>query len=135
MDEKNTPKMGHEPHVAPFEMFDDWFKDAKSNEDAYPDAMTLATADKDGRPSARIVLLKGFDDRGFVFTPIMKAARAANLLKTAMRHCASIGKRSKNVCESKVRSPRLMALNLMSISHRAHVAASLAPGHRYNHAR
>ena len=67
MDEKNTPKLGHEPHNAPFEMFDSWFEEAKSKETAYPDAMTLATADAQGRPSARIVLLKEFDPRGFVF--------------------------------------------------------------------
>lgn len=67
MDEKNTPKMGHEPHEAPFEHFDDWFRKAKEAEKVYPDAMTLATADAQGRPSARIVLLKEFDPRGFVF--------------------------------------------------------------------
>ena len=67
MDEKNTPKMGHEDHAVPFDLFDVWFKEAKNKEKPYPDAMTLATADARGRPSARIVLLKDFDQRGFVF--------------------------------------------------------------------
>ncbi|MAZ34446.1 MAG: pyridoxamine 5'-phosphate oxidase [Thalassospira sp.] len=67
MDEKNTPKIGHEAHAVPFDLFDVWFNEAKNKEKPYPDAMTLATADANGRPSARIVLLKGFDERGFVF--------------------------------------------------------------------
>jgi pyridoxamine 5'-phosphate oxidase len=67
MDEKNTPKIGHEAHSVPFDLFDVWFNEAKNKEKPYPDAMTLATADANGRPSARIVLLKGFDERGFVF--------------------------------------------------------------------
>ncbi|OSQ29192.1 pyridoxamine 5'-phosphate oxidase [Thalassospira sp. MCCC 1A03138] len=59
--------MGHEDHAVPFDLFDVWFKEAKNKEKPYPDAMTLATADARGRPSARIVLLKDFDLRGFVF--------------------------------------------------------------------
>lgn len=44
-----------------------WFEQALSAVLPEPNAMTLATATPDGRPSARIVLLKGFDERGFVF--------------------------------------------------------------------
>ncbi|MBK6933219.1 MAG: pyridoxamine 5'-phosphate oxidase [Saprospirales bacterium] len=51
----------------PFEQFDRWFKEALSSELVEPNAMTLASATLDGRPSARIVLLKGFDHQGFVF--------------------------------------------------------------------
>ena len=51
----------------PVEQFARWWRDALSAEVPEPDAMTLATADASGRPSGRIVLLKGFDDRGFVF--------------------------------------------------------------------
>jgi len=47
--------------------FDRWFADALAANVPEPNAMTLATADAAGRPSARIVLLKGFDARGFVF--------------------------------------------------------------------
>jgi pyridoxamine 5'-phosphate oxidase len=50
----------------PFEQFARWFEQARATE-ADPTAMTLATATADGRPSARMVLLKGFDARGFVF--------------------------------------------------------------------
>jgi len=51
----------------PIKQFDKWFNEALKAEVAEPTAMTLATATPDGRPSARIVLLKGFNDEGFVF--------------------------------------------------------------------
>jgi len=51
----------------PFAQFARWFDEAIAAGAAEPNAMTLATVDPDGRPSARIVLLKGLDPRGFVF--------------------------------------------------------------------
>ncbi len=51
----------------PMEQFRRWFADAESAEVPEPNAMTLATADTAGRPSARIVLLMAFDAQGFVF--------------------------------------------------------------------
>ena len=51
----------------PIEQFRNWFEEALAANLHEPNAMTLATAFSDGRPSARVVLLKGFDERGFVF--------------------------------------------------------------------
>jgi pyridoxamine 5'-phosphate oxidase len=51
----------------PFLQFSRWFQEALNAGFTEPNAMTLATADADGRPSARIVLLKGYDERGFTF--------------------------------------------------------------------
>ena len=51
----------------PYAMFAAWLADAKRGEPNDPNAMTLATCSPDGAPSARIVLLKGADARGFVF--------------------------------------------------------------------
>lgn len=51
----------------PIEQFKQWLGDARTAELIEPTAMTLATATPDGRPSARIVLLKGIDENGFVF--------------------------------------------------------------------
>jgi pyridoxamine 5'-phosphate oxidase len=51
----------------PFVQFQRWFDDAVRAEVAEPNAMTLATATPDAYPSARVVLLKGVDSRGFVF--------------------------------------------------------------------
>jgi pyridoxamine 5'-phosphate oxidase len=51
----------------PFEQFREWFNTAVAENLPEPNAMTLATATPDGVPSARMVLLKDFDQRGFVF--------------------------------------------------------------------
>jgi pyridoxamine 5'-phosphate oxidase len=51
----------------PIRQFRLWFEQAAAANLPEPNAMTLATATPDGRPSARIVLLKSFDERGFVF--------------------------------------------------------------------
>ncbi len=53
--------------ASPFEQFGLWFEQALEQNVPEPTTMTLATADAQGRPSARIVLLKGFDEAGFVF--------------------------------------------------------------------
>ena len=55
------------PHTDPFAHFQSWFDDATTSEPSDPNAMTLATATPDGHPAARIVLLKDWDARGFVF--------------------------------------------------------------------
>src|SRR5437879_13207545 len=54
-------------HADPLAQFGSWFDEALQSGIALPNAMTLATATKKGRPSARAVLLKGFDALGFVF--------------------------------------------------------------------
>ncbi len=51
----------------PIEQFQRWWQEVLQAELSEPNGMTLATATPDGKPSARIVLLKGFDQRGFVF--------------------------------------------------------------------
>jgi pyridoxamine 5'-phosphate oxidase len=51
----------------PIAQFQDWFDDALDAEIEEPNGMTLATAAPNGQPSARIVLLKGVDERGFIF--------------------------------------------------------------------
>lgn len=51
----------------PFRQFEKWFQEAEAAKIPEPNAMVLATATRDGRPSARTVLLKGLDGRGFVF--------------------------------------------------------------------
>jgi len=51
----------------PFRQFEKWFQEAEAAKLPEPNAMLVATATRDGRPSARTVLLKGLDGRGFVF--------------------------------------------------------------------
>jgi pyridoxamine 5'-phosphate oxidase len=51
----------------PFQRFAEWFRDAEAAIPVDPNAMVLSSVGEDGRPSSRVVLLKGFDTRGFVF--------------------------------------------------------------------
>ncbi|HEY7567223.1 MAG TPA: pyridoxamine 5'-phosphate oxidase [Gemmatimonadaceae bacterium] len=63
----------------PGAQFRRWFADAERAQLLEPNAMTLATADATGRPSARIVLLKGVDARGFVFFTDYRSRKAREL--------------------------------------------------------
>ncbi len=63
----------------PFEQFGEWFARAEAVVSKLPDAMTLATASPAGKPSARMVLLKGFDERGFVFFTNYESRKASDL--------------------------------------------------------
>jgi pyridoxamine 5'-phosphate oxidase len=67
----------------PLRLFMAWFEDAKHAEPVNPDAMALATVDADGMPNARMVLLKGFDQRGFVFFTNLDSAKGHELSKAA----------------------------------------------------
>jgi pyridoxamine 5'-phosphate oxidase len=61
------------------EQFDRWFADAVAAELPEPNAMVLATADADGAPDARIVLMKGYDQFGIVFVTSYASAKGAQL--------------------------------------------------------
>ncbi len=63
----------------PIRQFAKWYDEAIAAGIPEPDAMTLATATKDGKPSARIVLLKSFDDHGFVFFTNYESRKAKDL--------------------------------------------------------
>jgi pyridoxamine 5'-phosphate oxidase len=61
------------------EQFDRWFADAVAAELPEPNAMVVATADADGAPDARLVLMKGYDAGGFVFGTSYASAKAAEI--------------------------------------------------------
>lgn len=63
----------------PFPLFRAWLEAAQTAELPQPLAMTLATADGEGRPAARTVLLRGFDERGFVFFTHYESRKAQEL--------------------------------------------------------
>ncbi|HEU5040881.1 MAG TPA: pyridoxamine 5'-phosphate oxidase [Gemmatimonadales bacterium] len=67
--------VSHDPMVE----FARWFAEAQEAQVLEPNAMTLATAGADGAPAARIVLLKGFDERGFVFFTDYRSGKGAEL--------------------------------------------------------
>ena len=63
----------------PYRRFGEWMERAMAGGVAEPTAMALATADAEGRPSVRMVLLKGFDERGFVFYTNLESRKAREL--------------------------------------------------------
>jgi pyridoxamine 5'-phosphate oxidase len=67
--------MADDPHA----IFEEWLAEARLAEPNDPTAMALATADADGRPSLRMVLLKGHDERGFVFYTNMDSRKGEEL--------------------------------------------------------
>jgi pyridoxamine 5'-phosphate oxidase len=66
-------------HGEPFARFGEWMQRAMDAGVAEPTAMALATADAEGRPSVRMVLLKGFDEQGFVFYTNLESRKAREL--------------------------------------------------------
>ncbi|OZI52527.1 pyridoxamine 5'-phosphate oxidase [Bordetella genomosp. 4] len=66
--------------ASPLEQFSLWFDQALQAQVPEPNAMTLATVDNTGQPSARTVLIKGFDERGFVFFTNYESRKGRDLL-------------------------------------------------------
>ena len=63
----------------PFKLFGEWFNKAKETEINDPNALALATADKSGVPSVRMVLLKDFSNKGFVFYTNLESKKSADI--------------------------------------------------------
>lgn len=78
----------------PFALFRDWFEAAKRSEPGDPNAMALATADADGLPNVRMVLLKAVEPSGFVFYSNSESAKGqelrANMWAAAVLHWKSL---------------------------------------------
>lgn len=66
-------------HDDPMAQFRQWFAEAVAADIPEPNACTLATVGSDGRPAARVILLKGFDDHGFVFYTNYESRKAREL--------------------------------------------------------
>lgn len=67
------------PASDPLLLFESWFDDARRQEPEYPDAVALATANASGRPSVRMVLLKGWNSDGFVFYTNLESRKGREL--------------------------------------------------------
>ena len=63
----------------PFKLFEEWFDKAKKSELNDPNALALATSDKEGIPSVRMVLLKGFSEKGFVFYTNLNSKKSEDI--------------------------------------------------------
>ena len=74
-----SDETGTAPFAEPFERFGELFQRARETDLREPTAMALATATAEGRPSVRMVLLKGFDEGGFVFYTNLESRKAGDL--------------------------------------------------------
>ncbi|MBF0333513.1 MAG: pyridoxamine 5'-phosphate oxidase [Alphaproteobacteria bacterium] len=70
------PNVGQDPIA----LFQAWLAEAEKSETNDPNAMSLATATPDGRPSSRMVLLKGVDPRGFAFYTNLESRKSLDLM-------------------------------------------------------
>ena len=66
----------------PFRLFGAWLEDAAKSEPNDPNGLALATVDEDGMPDVRMVLLKGFDEAGFVFYTNLESAKGREILSS-----------------------------------------------------
>jgi len=71
--------MAETPHAEPFEIFRAWFAEAQETEPNDPNAVAVATADAQGRPSVRMVLMKAWDEAGFVFYTNLESRKGREL--------------------------------------------------------
>jgi pyridoxamine 5'-phosphate oxidase len=79
MDDHNDPDTLADAGLDPYARFAEWFAEAERREPNDPNAMALATADAEGRPSLRMVLLKGHDRDGFVFYTNLESRKGRDL--------------------------------------------------------
>jgi pyridoxamine 5'-phosphate oxidase len=77
-----TAALGFTERNDPFVLFREWMADAEKSEPNDPNAMALATVDDEGLPNARMVLLKDFDEKGFVFYTNFESQKGQEILAT-----------------------------------------------------
>jgi pyridoxamine 5'-phosphate oxidase len=75
-----TASLGFTERDDPFGLFREWFADAEKSEPNDPNAMALSTIDDAGLPNVRMVLLKGWDERGFVFYTNFESQKGQEIL-------------------------------------------------------
>ncbi len=77
---KLTDSPGFTERDDPFGLFGEWLKEAEKSEPNDPNGMMLGTVDEDGLPNGRMVLLKGYDERGFVFYTNYESRKGQEIL-------------------------------------------------------
>jgi pyridoxamine 5'-phosphate oxidase len=75
-----TASLGFTDRDDPFTLFKEWMEDAKKSEPNDPNGMALSTVDEEGLPNVRMVLLKDFDERGFVFYTNYESQKGQEIL-------------------------------------------------------
>ncbi len=82
MSDAELKKSDFTEYAEPFRLFSEWLADAEKSEPNDPTAVALATVDPDGMPDVRMVLLKGFDEEGFVFYTNFESAKGQEILSS-----------------------------------------------------
>lgn len=77
---KITAESGFTERDDPLALFGEWYVDAQASEPNDPNAVCVATVDEDGLPDARMVLLKDYDEKGFVFYTNFESAKGRQIL-------------------------------------------------------
>jgi pyridoxamine 5'-phosphate oxidase len=77
-----TSSLGFTDRDDPFKLFAEWLDDAKKSEPNDPNGMALATVDDEGLPNVRMVLMKDFDEKGFVFYTNFESQKGQEILAT-----------------------------------------------------
>ena len=82
MSETGLTSSDFDSEAEPFRLFAEWLQAATGSEPNDPNGVALATVDASGMPDVRMVLLKGFDERGFVFFTNLESAKGGQILAT-----------------------------------------------------
>ena len=67
----------------PFELFNEWYSEAKEKEINDPNATTLSTVDKNLKPSSRMVLMKSFNEKGFIFNTNLNSKKSKEIINNS----------------------------------------------------
>jgi pyridoxamine 5'-phosphate oxidase len=82
-----TASLGFTERNDPFKLFGEWLEDAKRSEPNDPNAMALATVDDEGLPNVRMVLMKDYDEKGFVFYTNFESQKGHEILAAGKAAC------------------------------------------------
>ncbi len=82
MSQSSLTRSDFAERAEPFGLFAEWLEEATASEPNDPNALALSTVDPDGMPDVRMVLLKGFDERGFVFYTNFESAKGREILSS-----------------------------------------------------
>ena len=127
--------MGFTERNDPFGLFGEWLKEAEKSEPNDANAMALATVDEEGLPNVRMVLLKGFDERGFVFYTNFESQKGQEILGTMKAALVFHWKSLRRQVRVRGWSRKSRRPKPMPISRRARATAASAPGPRSSRAR
>ena len=117
-----------EQNTDPFALFGQWFEEAVASEINDPDAIALASVDRNGMPSVRMVLLKQWSPDGFVFYTNYESRKSDRLLATEKAAFCMHWKSLRRRCVSSARSRRYRRRNPTPILTPVGVAARSVPG-------